>query len=143
MAPCENIFSLPSGCYALFFSVYDQSNEYTKPILLPSLSIIALYHDRQNPEDPIFPKVQEECKEFYNQLRRDVLSQNHHNHTVYEYHLDHIRQCQEEGEKRVRAVQTGNVRWEEGARIAEYYILRRQGGHGSSLGEFRLPFSAN
>jgi tetratricopeptide (TPR) repeat protein len=58
--------------YKLFFQAYDAVESEWKPGALWALPIIALYHDKQHPEKPLLPTAQEQYRQFYGELIRNV-----------------------------------------------------------------------
>ena len=129
---CEQIASRPS----------DRDAFDALPWQLPSLQIIALYHDNQNPENLMLPKAKEYYHDFIGKVIRDVNNKNegfekqsslHHILFVWMNGEKRIQTVQDEIEKQAKA--DGNS-----FEMREKHIQSRRLGYHNFLYEFGNPF---
>ena len=129
---CEQIASRPS----------DRDAFDALPWRLPSLQIIALYHDNQNPENLMLPKAKEHYHDFIGKVIRDV--NNKKEGYEKQASLHHILFVWMNGEKRIQTVQDeiekqakadGNS-----CEMREKHIQSRRLGYHNFLYEFGNPF---
>ena len=137
----------PELAAQFFHRIYDHfasepsSDDYTyvMPKQLATLQIIALYHDRQNPENPMLPKAKEQYQDYFSQLIQAV-GQHKKDGYYKESALQNALLGWVNSEKRIQAVQTEIENQTETSGIAEQHLLRRQLGYPNSLSEFGNPF---
>jgi hypothetical protein len=125
--------------YEVFLQSYNRhSNKFVMSKQLATLQIIALYHDSQNPDNPMLPKAKEQYQKLFSEQIREV--NNKKDGYEKESVLRNVLLGWVTSEKRIQAVQSELENQAETPGIAEQHIQRRQLGYGNSLNEFGNPF---